>query len=323
MIGPAEVGLLLLTAMFAVVTGINDGGALVANGLKIRTVGLSQAIGLLTLAVVIVPLVLGTRVATTLVSELVVLEGPTGQRALAIAVLAAMGVVLALARAGLPTSLTLAIIGGITGSGLGGGHLVGWAMVGRVLALAALAPLVGGALAFVLAGLSKRLTTPTSMGSVVGAGHRFAFTLQCIAYGANDGQKMLAVAMLGLGITATAGGALTAMLAFVASLFLLGTLVGVRRMAETLGTGVLASRPMNAVTAETAAGTAVLATAFLGAPVSMTQAVAGGLVGSGISDGTRRIRWRWVANIGLAWLVTLPAALLVAAGTAAMVEAAL
>lgn len=320
MTGPAEIALLVVAAAFAVVNGMNDGGALVANGLKIRTVGLGSAMGLLTLAVVAVPLVLGTRVADTLANDLVDLEGVAGQRALAIAILAAMAVVVVLVRAGLPTSLTLATIGGITGSGLGSGQVVSWTTVGRVLILAALAPLVGGVLAFALARLAGRSTTPTTEKSVLGVGHRVAFTLQCVAYGANDGQKMLAVAVLALGITGITGGALATLLAALACLFLLGMLVGVRRMAQTLGAGVLASRPMNALTAEAAAGTAVLATAFLGAPVSMTQAVAGGLVGSGVSEGVRRVRWRWVVNIGVAWVVTLPVALLASAVVAAMVE---
>jgi inorganic phosphate transporter, PiT family len=312
--------LIVIAAGFAVVNGVNDGGSLVANGLKIQSLGLGPAVALLTTAVVVVPLVLGTRVADTLANRLVNLEGLAGQRALAVAVISGVAVVVVLARLGLPTSLTLATIGGITGSGLGAGRPVGWTMVLTVLALAAVAPFVGALLAFALAKVARQVTAPTTIGRLVNGGHRAAFTLQCVAYGANDGQKMLAVAALAFGISGASGGSLAGLLAGLAVLFFVGTLLGVRRMAGTISAGVLAVRPMNAVTAEVSAGTAVLGTAFLGAPVSMTQAIAGGLVGSGVSEGARRVRWRLVLNIGAAWLVTLPAALLLAAALAAVVE---
>jgi inorganic phosphate transporter, PiT family len=322
LIDATTAGLVVVAAAFAVVNGVNDGGTLVANGLKIRTLRLSSALGLLTLGVAATPLVLGTRVADTLATRLVDLDAPGGQRTLAVAIVAAVAVVGVLARLGLPTSLTLATIGGLAGSGFGAGLVVQWHTVGVVLLLAAVAPLVGTALAFGLARLSGRLTAPTTIGRLVGHGHRAAFTLQCVAYGANDGQKMLAVAVLALGLSDVGGLPLAGLLAGLSLLFLVGTVVGVRRMAGTLGTGVLPVRPMHAVTAEIAAGTAVLGTSFLGAPVSMTQAVAGALVGAGVSEGPRRVRWRTVINIAVAWVVTLPAALLIAAAVAYVLEVA-
>jgi inorganic phosphate transporter, PiT family len=322
LIDPSAAGLVVIAAAYAVINGANDGGTLVANGLKIHTLRLGSALGLLTLGVAATPLVLGTRVADTLATRLVDLDAPGGQLTLAVAIVAAVVVVGVLARLGLPTSLTLATIGGLAGSGFGAGLDVSWPTVGFVLVLAAVAPLIGTVLAFGLARSSRRMTAPTTIGRVVGAGHRVAFTLQCVAYGANDGQKMLAVAVLALGLSDVGGLPLAGLLVGLALLFLVGTVLGVRRMAGTLGTGVLPVRPVQAVTAEVAAGTAVLGTSFLGAPVSMTQAVAGALVGAGVSEGPRRIRWRTVVNIGVAWVVTLPAALLIAAAAAYVVEVA-
>jgi inorganic phosphate transporter, PiT family len=317
----AAFGLFALAGAFALVNGVNDGGALVAGGLKIQTLGVGAAVGLLALAVAVVPLVLGTRVADTLAGRLVVMQGPSGQRALAVAVFSAVLVVVVLARVGLPTSLTLATIGGITGSGLGAGQAVSWGTVGTVLVLAALAPLVGAGIAFGLARSLQRAPAAAPVGRIIGVGHRAAFTLQCVAYGANDGQKMLAVAVLAIGLTGVVGPSLPALAATLALLFLVGTLIGVRLMARTIGGGVLPVRPLNAVMAEFGAGTAVLGSAFLGAPVSMTQAFAGALVGTGVSEGPRRVRWRLVLHIAGAWMVTLPAALIAAGILASLVEA--
>ncbi|HVL99017.1 MAG TPA: inorganic phosphate transporter, partial [Egibacteraceae bacterium] len=56
--------------------------------------------------------------------------------------------------------------------------------------------------------------------------------------------------------------------------------------------------------------------AAVGAPVSMTQSVAAALVGAGMSYGHRRVRWRAVGRLGLAWLLTLPASAALAAAVA-------
>ena len=80
-------------------------------------------------------------------------------------------------------------------------------------------------------------------------------------------------------------------------------------------------RPTNAVIAEVSSGVAVLSTGLLGAPVSMTQAIAGGLVGTGAHDGIRRIRWEQALKILAAWVVTLPLALGVATLVVALVVA--
>lgn len=89
-------------------------------------------------------------------------------------------------------------------------------------------------------------------------------------------------------------------------LFGLGALLGLPRAAASLGSGIVPLRPLDTVTAEFAAAVAVLGSAALGFPVSMTQSVAGGLFGAGLGRGARRVRWRQAGRIGVAWLVTLP-----------------
>jgi inorganic phosphate transporter, PiT family len=128
-----DVVVVVIAAGFVLVNGINDGGTLIANGLKIPTLPPLTALMVLTLAVATVPLVVGTAVADTLGARLVTTDGATGQRALVAALLSAIGVVLLLARRGLPTSLTLATIGAIAGSGIGTGSAVAWDVVGLVL----------------------------------------------------------------------------------------------------------------------------------------------------------------------------------------------
>jgi PiT family inorganic phosphate transporter len=48
-------------------------------------------------------------------------------------------------------------------------------------------------------------------------------------------------------------------------------------------------------------------------PVSMTQAIAGGLIGAGVARGAGRVRWHAAVKIVIAWVLTLPMSALVAA----------
>jgi PiT family inorganic phosphate transporter len=71
--------------------------------------------------------------------------------------------------------------------------------------------------------------------------------------------------------------------------------------------------PREEVTAQLASSLAVLASAALGAPVSMTQALSGGLVGTGLLRGRRQVRWQVARRLALAWVMTLPSAAVVGA----------
>jgi inorganic phosphate transporter, PiT family len=310
-----DVAVVAAAAAFAVLNGVNDGGTLVAMGLKMPSVKLGTGLLLLAGSVVAVPLLLGTAVAVTLADRLVSFEGETGRVAILVAVLSAMGVVAWLAHRSLPTSLTLALVGGLTGAGLGSGLPIAWGWLAFVLAMAAIAPALGAALGYALSRMALRMSRPGGASAAVQGAHRFAFAGQCVAYGANDGQKMLAVFMIATATQTSRPPVLTILA--IGLLFLLGSMLGVRRFSGTLATGILPARPINTVAAEMSSAMAVLASAGAGAPVSMTQAVAGGLVGSGISDGYRRIRWRTASQIAVAWALTLPMAVVLSAALAA------
>ncbi|HEX4813780.1 MAG TPA: inorganic phosphate transporter, partial [Nonomuraea sp.] len=98
------------------------------------------------------------------------------------------------------------------------------------------------------------------------------------------------------------------------------TLYGLPKAGRTLSRELIASRPTHGVAAELAAGVAVIGCAAVGMPVSMTQAIAGGLIGAGVARGLGRVRWYATVKIGAAWLLTLPASGLLGAGLAFVVK---
>jgi PiT family inorganic phosphate transporter len=303
--------LIVVAGLFAVVSGINDGGALLATGLKLPSVRPATGILVLVVLAAVVPLVTH-QVALTFTTRLASFHAPGGKIAMAVAVISALAVVTALSMKGLPTSLTLAIVGGLTGAGLGWGLPVSPGSVLLVLAFGVAAPFVGGLLGWVLV----RMLLITTSARGLRRWHQVGFLLQSLAYSANDGQKMLAVFMIVFGFS----GAPLPYTSLVAVLFGLGTMYGLPKAGRTLGRELIASRPPHGVAAELAAGTAVIACAAVGMPVSMTQAIAGGLIGAGVAQGSGRVRWFATGKIVAAWFLTLPASALLGAGLAALVK---
>ncbi|MEV4890190.1 inorganic phosphate transporter [Nonomuraea sp. NPDC055795] len=312
---PLDVIVLVVVAgLFAIVSGMNDGGAILATGLKLPTV--RPATGILTLVAMVALIPLAThQVALTFVNRLATFHDPGGRYAMTIAVICSLAVVLVLSAKGRPTSLTLAIVGGLTGAGLGWGLPVSAGSVALVLGFGLAAPVVGALVAWAVTLLLLRLANAHTLPSW----HRVAFIVQCVAYAANDGQKMLAVFIIASGTTDLDLGTT----ALTAALFGLGALYGLPKAGRLLSREIIVSRPLHGVAAELAAGGAVIASAAAGMPVSMTQAVAGALIGAGMTGGGGRVRWYAAVKIATAWLLTLPASALLAGMAAWTAKAAL
>ena len=308
-----------IAVVFAIITGANDGGAILTMGLRIPRLRPIGAIAVLAVGVGVAPVLFGVEVARTFSRRLVAFDGATGRTAFVVGLCAALAVVAVLTARGLPTSLTLALVGGITGAGLGYDLPVSWSSVLSVLAFGIAAPVVGGLLGLGLARLLRLLPAERRLPQVVRAVTVIGYALQALAYGANDGQKMLAVFAVADGdpfrVRPSAG-------VLVASglLFAVGTVISLRRLAGRLGRDLLVVRPVHALSAELGSAGAVLGSAALGMPVSMTQSIAGALVGAGMSESSRRVRWRAVARLGTAWAATLPASVAVAFAAGAIAQ---
>lgn len=290
-----------LAAVFAVVNGANDGGAMMASQLRVPRVPPVMVIVTLVVALAVVPLLVGTGVADTLTSGLVRASQGRTSSVIAIGVVASVVVVGLLTRAGLPTSLTLGMVGGIVGAGLGLDLPVIADGVVRVVLIGVAAPIVGAVLAQMLTGVSSRTIALGGSRGLAALGV-LAAAAQAVAYAANDGQKMIAV------LAVTSVGVVPVTVLAIALLFAIGAVLGVRAAAGTLGGAIVRVGPAEEVTAQLGGAAAVLTSAALGAPVSMTQSITGGLVGTGMLRGVRQVRWRVAGQLAAAWLITLPSA---------------
>jgi PiT family inorganic phosphate transporter len=70
---------------------------------------------------------------------------------------------------------------------------------------------------------------------------------------------------------------------------------------------------MQGFCAETGRAATLLVATWLGIPVSTTHTITGAIVGVGAARRVSAVRWNVGSNIVVAWIITMPAAALVAA----------
>jgi PiT family inorganic phosphate transporter len=228
---------------------------------------------------------------------------------------------------GLPSSSSHALVGGVAGAaiaGSGGLDIVRWSGVyHKVIVPSAVAPVLGFALAAVLVlmlgGAVKRALERRERSlkglQLLSAGF-VAFT-----HGTNDAQKTMGVIALALVVynggdfTVPTWVKVTAALAMA-----LGTYAGGWRIVRTLGSRISTLDLRSGTAAQTAAGAVLYSTAAYGYPVSTTHTITGSILGSGAGTRFSTTRWSLGGRIAVAWLVTMPAAAVVGAAWALVLD---
>jgi len=222
---------------------------------------------------------------------------------------------------GLPSSSTHALIGGLVGAALvqSGSNGVQWhGIVEKVVIPGAISPVVGFAGAFVLMVIIYRVFFRVRPG-VAHRGFRYGQLLTgtwvAFTHGANDAQKTMGVIALALvangnisefyiptWVKISAGLTIAA-----------GTYAGGWRIIRTLGQRIYKMQPEHGFAAQLSAGTTLYVGTHFGFPISTTHVVTGAIMGAGATRRVSAVKWGVAGNILFAWLLTLPAAGLVAA----------
>ena len=311
------IGPLVAASLFGLVSGFNDGGNLMGSFTSGRVISPRTA-ALLLLVSLTGPLVLGTAVAQTVGTNVIDLRAQ-GSLGYVLITVSPLCVVLVSLWFGIPTSMTLALVGAMLGWALiDGGSVIHWAGVARVLIGMPISVLGGGLLAAIVYSALRRALGTRPHASLLRLARLQILTaaLQAFAYGANDMEKT--VGLLAVGISFSNQGHAVAFAsaapiigAFVC--FYVGAITGGSRVAGRVGLGVLKVRPTQALSQQLASGSIVATLAIAGAPVSMTQTIDGGLVGVGAALRASSVRWGIVREMLGSWLLTLPMALILAA----------
>jgi inorganic phosphate transporter, PiT family len=75
----------------------------------------------------------------------------------------------------------------------------------------------------------------------------------------------------------------------------------------TVGEGIIPLQPSSGFCAELATATTILLASRFGLPVSTSHALVGAVVGIGLVQGFRQVRWLMLRSIVATWVVTIPA----------------
>jgi PiT family inorganic phosphate transporter len=220
---------------------------------------------------------------------------------------------------GLPSSSSHALIGGLIGAALVAGDSVKWhGVYEKVLIPMVVSPLLGftlgGALMLVILWVVRHRSP-----RAVNRNFRFAqiFSSGAMAYGhgVQDAQKTMGVIALALIVTGNLGANEPIPLWVIvsaATAISLGTLAGGMRIMRTLGRRVIKMDPAAGFAAQTVASSVLFATASYGLPVSTTHVITSSVMGVGATRKLSAVRWGVAGNIAFAWVLTIPAAALVA-----------
>lgn len=221
---------------------------------------------------------------------------------------------------GIPSSSSHALIGGMVGAAMAKAGTEPLIIPGilKVAAFIVISPVLGfllGALIMVAVSWIFFRSSPHRVDQLFRRGQLLSSALYSIGHGSNDAQKTMGIIWL---LLIAAGVTTPDHLPFwvIFSCYLaigLGTLFGGWRIVKTMGQKITKLRPVGGFSAETGGAITLFLASTLGVPVSTTHTITGAIIGVGSSQRVSAVRWGVAGNIVTAWIITMPAAAIIAA----------
>ncbi len=313
------IAVIALALLFDFLNGIHDSSNVVATMISSRALAPRLALGMTALANFAGPFIFGVAVAKTIGDEIV------SAAAINAAVLLA-----ALASAifwnlftwylCFPSSSSHALIGGFIGAVAMG---AGWGAIQlggleKVLAALFASPVIGFLVGYIILRVTILLSWNASprINSLFRRGQLLTALTLSLSHGTNDAQKTMGIITLAL----VTGGYLSAFavptwVIFACALMIgLGTALGGWRLIRTLGGKFFKIRPVDGFASQLASAAVILSASLVGGPVSTTQVVSSAIMGVGAGERANKVRWGVAQEIVTAWVLTIPATALAAAG---------
>ena len=222
---------------------------------------------------------------------------------------------------GLPTSSSHALFGGYAGAALArtlDPNVMIWSGWLKTLAFMIVAPIIGlvSAYVFMIAVFwIFQKSTPRKMDAYFRKLQLVSAAAFSYSHGTNDAQKTMGIIT---GVLVTSGFLKTFevpiwVILSAHAAIALGTMCGGWRIIHTMGSRITRLKPRGGFCAETAAAVSILIATEAGVGVSTTHVITGAIAGVGSIQRLKAVRWGIAAQIGWAWLLTAPAAAVVAA----------
>ena len=138
-----------------------------------------------------------------------------------------------------------------------------------------------------------------------------------LSHGSNDAQKTMGIITLALlsgGVLHSAPGGDFEIPIYViiicAFTMAAGTMNGGWKIIKTMGHKIIKLKPVHGFAAETSAAGLILTASHFGIPLSTTHVISTSIMGVGSTFHAHAVKWRVVGNIVTAWIVTIPACML-------------
>jgi PiT family inorganic phosphate transporter len=223
---------------------------------------------------------------------------------------------------GIPSSSSHALIGGIVGSVIakaGITALIG-AGIWKTVAFIFVSPLLGfllGSLMMVIVAWIFRSTTPLRVDKWFRRLQLVSAGLYSLGHGGNDAQKTIGIIwmlLIATGYSQVGDKMPPSWVIWCCYLAIgMGTMFGGWRIVKTMGQKITKLKPVGGFCAETGGAMTLFLATAMGVPVSTTHTITGAIVGVGSVQRASAVRWGLAGNIVWAWVLTIPAAALVAA----------
>jgi PiT family inorganic phosphate transporter len=316
---PLLVVVIVLGLGFDFLNGIHDSSNVVATMISSRAFSPQVALGVTAIAEFSGPFIFGVAVAQTIGNDVVASKSINIIVILA-AVISAILWDLLTWYLGFPSSSSHALIGGIIGAVVMDS---GWTVlklpgVIKIFITLFTSPFIGFVVGFVVLKVILLLSwnaTP-KINRFFKRSQMVTGVALALSHGANDAQKTMGIITLALVTT----GYLKAfavplwVIVICASAISIGTATGGWRLIKTLGERIYRIRPIHGFAAQLASAVVILGASLVGGPVSTTQVVSSAIMGAGTAERASKVRWGVAEEIAMAWLFTIPATAIFAAG---------
>jgi PiT family inorganic phosphate transporter len=317
---PILIGLIGVALVFDLLNGLHDAANSIATIVSTRVLQPRYAVIWASFFNFIAFLFFGLHVAQTVGVGIVTAE-VVDARVIFGALMGAIAWNLITWWGGIPSSSSHALIGGLIGAGIAkaGTAAVVWDGVLKTSAAIVLSPMTGFFLALLLVLIVSWVlvrVTPRTVDNAFRTLQFISASLYSLGHGGNDAQKTMGI----IAVLLFSEGHLTGefyvpfwVVISCQAAMGVGTLVGGWRIVRTMGSRITRLSPMQGFCAETGGAITLFMATWLGVPVSTTHTITGSIIGVGAARKVSAVRWNVATNIVIAWVITLPAAALIAA----------
>ncbi len=310
-----------LALVYSFYNGVNDRANSIATTISTRAMSPHQAI-IMSSVLNILGAFITTEVAKTMGKGIVdpaVLQ--CDQCMVIAAMLGTVIWVISCTRAGIPISITHAMVGGIMGAAIaasGDISLFQWAGLKKILLGMVFSPLFGFGGAFVFVWIMIWLfhkARPFFANTVFRKAQILSAAFVSLAHGTNDSQNAMGIITMALLVSNYIKVFTVPLWAILASGIAmgLGTYIAGWRVMRTMGEKLDKLEPVHGFSAQTTSAIVILAASLVGIPISTTHVVATSIMGVGASKKLSAVRWGVAGNIIVTWVLTFPGSGIVSA----------